>query len=64
MGPGATPAGAVRPQGLHELRESELGQLRRFWGDPQRVARSLDTRLYYDGSPGDAGGRGALSGTI
>ena len=40
MGPGAMQAGAVRSQGLHELRETELGQLRRFWGDPRRFARS------------------------
>ena len=30
MGPGAMLAGAVRPRGLHELRESELGRLWRF----------------------------------
>ena len=46
MGPGAMQAGAVRSQGLHELRETELGQLRRFWGDPRRFARSPDARLY------------------
>ena len=40
MGLGAMLAGAVRSLGLHELRESELGQLRRFWGGPRRYARS------------------------
>ena len=33
-------AAALRSRGLYEVQESELGQLRRFWGDPRRFARS------------------------